>query len=440
MPVADRPSQLGAHVNNREIASFVLLSAVFIWGVTKDQVRNALVHLIRAFLDRRILVVTGVYAACIILTVLIALAFGLWNQGLVIETAIWFVAVGFPLVLSVPNAAKDRRYYRNAARSIFEIGAIFVFFVNLRTFSIAWEIVLQLLLVMLVGMLVVTEHDQQHERIRPALTVILSGVLLLLAVNTLVQLYGQRHSLDWHQTLLSFLLTIWLPLVTIGFLVPLAYVVEYESAFNWMRMGSLKQPPSLRDKLALIAALNLHLRDIHEFRPYWGTKVKQANTFREKVREVRAFRHHLRQKEDEAQCEELLLRQYTGVAGKDDQGKQLDRREFKETTDALRWIAVCQMGHFRKRSGTYNPDIMVTLSDLTRHGLPEEHGVTVRVSDDGKAWYGWRETATGWVFAIGAASGPPDQWLYDGPQPPSDFPSEEAGWEHFVRGKAAPNW
>lgn len=288
--------------------------------------------------------------------------------------------------------------------------------------------------------MLVANKDNQYKRIRLVLTVLLGGVIFLLTINTVIHLYQQRSNIEWDRVGLSFLLTIWLPLATIGFLVPLAYIVEYEVAFKWMTLGRPKRPSGLRDKVALIVGLNIHLRDIHAFRPYWRNQIRNAGSMRDKVREARRFREHLWRQRNDARNEDNRIRQYAGIAGTDENERQLDRREFKETTDALRWVAICQMGHFRKRNGSYNPDIMSVLSDLTGHGLPLDHGISVRVSEDGKAWYGLRRTVTGWVFAIGAASAPPDEWLYDGPEPPSDFPSEQTGWDRFLPGTHSRNW
>ena len=35
---------------------------------------------------------------------------------------------------------------------------------------------------------------------------------------------------------------------------------------------------------------------------------------------------------------------------------------------------------------------------------------------------------TGWCFAIGAAGPPPNQWEYDGPEPPKGYPGEDVSW------------
>ena len=54
--------------------------------------------------------------------------------------------------------------------------------------------------------------------------------------------------------------------------------------------------------------------------------------------------------------------------------------------------------------------------------------MSLYVSEDGQSWYAWRRTVTGWCFAIGAAGAPPNQWEYDGPEPPEGFPSEDQAW------------
>jgi hypothetical protein len=88
----------------------------------------------------------------------------------------------------------------------------------------------------------------------------------------------------------------------------------------------------------------------------------------------------------------------------------------------------------------YRPDIMDIVADLTRHGLPENHGVQVEVSADGSAWFAWRRTVTGWVFAIVATGPPADQWEYDGPEPPDGFPGKIQSGGRGVLRRGEPNW
>ena len=99
-------------------------------------------------------------------------------------------------------------------------------------------------------------------------------------------------------------------------------------------------------------------------------------------------------------------------------GDASDRRELKETIDALSKLHMYQMGCYGNLGGRYRDDLLQIIGkDLTRSGLPEESGITLRVSEDGQSWYAWRRTVTGWCFAIGAAGPPPNQWEFDGLEP-----------------------
>src|SRR5690606_9211820 len=124
--------------------------------------------------------------------------------------------------------------------------------------------------------------------------------------------------------------------------------------------------------------------------------------------------------------EQERMRRYAGSQETDEEGRRLDRREFAATIEALRLLETCQMGWYRNHGGHYRNDLLGMLgNDLTRQGLPREHGISVLVSDDGQTWYAWRRTVTGWCFAIGASGPPPSQWEQDGPEPPHGFPGQD---------------
>jgi hypothetical protein len=270
---------------------------------------------------------------------------------------------------------------------------------------------------------------------------VLSLIGMGMLIYTVIDLTKQRNSIDGEYLLLSLLMTFWLPLVSIVFLYGFALFAGYESAFGRMRFGGMERShPGIKAKVALVVGLNFHLRDVYAFGGGWGGRVKSAPSFRRALEEVDEFQRQRQSREDEERQTEERFRRYAGVEGVDESGKQLDRREFAETQNALRWIATCHMGWYRNRNGNYRPDLLNILGDLSSHGVPGNHGIEMRVRDDGQAWYAWRRTVSGWVFAIGAASRPSDQWLYDGPEPPTSFPSSDAGWDHFAPTAAAINW
>ena len=129
-----------------------------------------------------------------------------------------------------------------------------------------------------------------------------------------------------------------------------------------------------------------------------------------------------------------------GVVCPDDDGRRLDQREFKETKDALRALATAQMGWYRNRGGRYRPELIEILKPrFEDYGLPPDHGISLWVADDGQSWWAYRRTIAGWCFAVGAAAPPPDQWLYNGAEPPTGPPGEDAAWGERW-GLDAKNW
>jgi len=68
-----------------------------------------------------------------------------------------------------------------------------------------------------------------------------------------------------------------------------------------------------------------------------------------------------------------------------------------------------EMGWYN-RGGRYRDDLAQVFSDTwSRRGLPEEHGIRVRVSHSGQPRFAWRRTPSGWCLAIGASVPPPDE-------------------------------
>jgi hypothetical protein len=97
------------------------------------------------------------------------------------------------------------------------------------------------------------------------------------------------------------------------------------------------------------------------------------------------------------------------------------------------------MGWHNNQGKRYRPYLLTRIGDFERQGLPAEHGIVMEVRKDGQAWYAYRRTVTGWVLGIGARKAPPDQWFYDGPEPPKSYPCPGHGWGQAA-GEETANW
>jgi hypothetical protein len=286
-------------------------------------------------------------------------------------------------------------------------------------------------------MAVVAAGKAEH---RPA-KLLAEGVLATIGLGLLIfniqQIIVRWDDLDGQAILLELALPIWMTIGLLPFLYALSLYSNYELAFRWIGFRNQGTRWSrTRAKIVLAMRLNIRSRTVRRFDIYWGKQIAETSSFKAAWRVMSRFhqsekthKESERAKEQAAADEQELLKRHAGAGGNDEHGRQLDRREFKETTSALQRLAMWQRGWYINQGGRYRKRVLTFLdSEQDRHGLPAEHGITVKIREDGQAWYAWRRTVSDWCFAIGAAGPPPDQWEYDGVEPPGGFPGEDPAW------------
>jgi hypothetical protein len=271
-----------------------------------------------------------------------------------------------------------------------------------------------------------------------------SGANWLLALGGLAMLswVSYRVVRDW-DLLLSvssarrLALPIWLSLGLLPFLVVAAWLMSLGSTFTRINVAIGVGTDRRRVKFAVLTLVPFRQSRLSGFGGGWARAAADAGTLSGARQEIREFLSRRKREQQEAIEVVERLRRFAGIDGTDSQGRRLDQREFAETRSSLRWLATVQMGWYR-RDGTnrYRPDLLqMAESRFLTLGLPEEHGVVMRVDHTGQRWFGYRRTLSGWCLGIGAGGPPPDQMVWDGASPPDGFPGEQSGWEI-----SSPNW
>lgn len=426
-------------LSNREQATLILLCIFVISGLFRSEVRESILQLIRSFLSRAILLTLLALSTFILFEVWIGSQLGWWNVKLVKDTVIWSVVSGSVLLIKgVLEANKDPHFFRNAASATIAPTVFITFFLNLTALSLLAEVFWQLITAIFTIMSVITHalYERENEPVKKLwygiLTLIGYGILALIGFTWLV--YTVHHvfetwaQLDGYQLFREFALPIWLTIGLLPFLFALSLYAAYEYPFRLLNIETNVCRLRWRARLALLIKLHFRSRSIAQFRPYWIKKLVDSNRFIEACGVVRVFKQELLERDRSIQAEQERLQYYAGVDGTDSEGRRLDRREFKETTDALRWLATCHMGHYRKRNRYHRNLLRLFNDDFTTQGLTKPSGIVMKVSRDGQRWYAYRQTVSGWCFAIGAAGPPPNQWEYDGYKPPCGYPGKDPSW------------
>lgn len=365
---------------------------------------------------------------------------GWWSAALVGDTLFWFFGVAVVLLFNIDKAIRTQGYFRRTILAAVGVAVFVEVFLNLYVLSIWGELILAVVLIpiTLMSAAAATRKEFSHLKAYADGCLALTGFGILGYV--IFQILRNWQGFDRQGAVRELWLPVWL---TLG-VVPLIYLISiyaaYDGAFRLVNFSTGIKRARIRSKLALVLKLRGRVRRIGAFNMPWGKKLGEAASFSEALRVIDEFQAWERERRLAPRREREQLERFVGAQGADDDGKRLDQREFKETKDALRTLLFAQMGWHRKPGQRYREELLGMLQpQFERAGLPSEHGITLQVAENGRSWWAWRRTVTGWCLGIGAAGPPPDEWLYDGREPPSGPPSEnERGWSQW--GRTAKNW
>lgn len=428
--------------NNREWAILIWFGVVLLVVLHRKGGRSSIGSIFRTARHPKILIPFACMLAYVALLAWLGSVVGLWRAGLIKDTIVWFLVSGIALFFKSTDAANLPHFFRNRIAAAFAITAFIEFFVNLFVLPLWAEFILQPFLAVLAMLSVYAGHSNQYptaKRIADVALALIGLALLAFALGTLITNWSKT---DKGGVLLQMALPIWMTIGLLPFVYLLSLYVTYEKAFGGVDFATEDRRERRRAKLAILTKLHFRHREVNAFPWNWAHRTAAAPGFAAARETVTDFLDSRRKAKKTAAEEQERLRRYAGSDATDSDGRRLDRREFKETTRAFDWLASCQMGWYRNHGKRYRADLLEKFgNDFTRQGLPAEPGMTMRVSKNGQSWYAWRRTVSGWCFAVGAAGPPPDQWQYDGPEPPQGFPGKDKSWgDGPASTEAGRNW
>ena len=417
-------------LSSREIAILFWLGVAAVWVLASKKTRTEFGGVAQQAASPAISIPLVLLFGYIALECWVGSWLELWDSTLTKDTLVWAIVSGVVLFFKFGDASKERHYFRSRMLATVGITEFMTFFADHYVLSLPAELVLQPVLAFLAMLMVVARYQRGHEAVSRLLgrgLAVLGVAFVVAGIAHVVVTFGR-------QTLLEFALPIWLTIGLLPFVYAFSLYANYQYAFKGIDWGAKQKPwrHRFRAKLALVLKFRLRSRDSHRFPWHLARSLVDAQSLAEARQILDLLEMSREQQERAVIVRQDRLRRYAGSDDVDEDGRRLDRREFDETKAALHWIATCQMGWYRNpnRDERYRGDLLDTVlqNDFTKHGLPKDSGIVMRVSEDGQAWYAWRRTVSGWCFAIGASGGPPNQWEYDGPEPPTDFPGEDDAW------------
>ncbi|TFC63100.1 hypothetical protein [Cryobacterium sp. TMB1-7] len=431
-------------LTNREMATLILIgvAGVALLLLTKDRhgILASVWDLLRAFLQGKILILVALYIAYATGLIMLASLIGLWELGMLKDTIVTALFVGLPLVFNAHKVRSGAKLVRSVVAETLGVAALIALYLSLSSLSIGGELILQFAVIVLSLLSVVGKRKPETRVLALGCDFILGliGIAMgILATVTLVSTWAEIDSMDLAR---SVGLSIWLPLLLLPFVYVLAVWMSAERVLTILPWHNHKVDPPLRVKAAFIIGVHFSAFYASNFTGLWLGRLARQTTFRAARAEMRSYRANIRQNVALERERVERLGTLAGVAGADENGLRLDRREFAATKKVLRQIFYMQMGWHRNRLGRFRSDIIDVLGDVTKDGLPAPHGIHHHIRNDSQAWYAWRETPGGRFFGIGGHEDLSSEWQYDGDSPPASFPGLGSGWNDATRNPSRPEW
>ena len=427
-------------LNNREIAILFWLIVGLVFVLRQSKVRQSLAGLFPAVAAPVIAIPIVVLVLWVGGLLLIGAQLRLWNQGLVKATLIWFLTTAIVMLFNVNEALKDRHHFRRIFASVISVSLLTEFLIDAFVLPLLVELILQPIIFTLAITSVYAARKPELRAAKRAADVMLALLGIGVVTYIGIKLFSSWPEIVNWQSAREVVLPAWLTLGVLPYIDFITIYAAYQSAYVRMKFLSGSDKIPTWGTIALIVNARLRCHDIAGFGGKWATDAGKAQTFRTASGAVRHFLKHKRAQRQAEADRKFALKKHAGTHAVGDDGRQLDRREFAETKQALIILSTAQMGWHRNRGGRYRSELLEILQPRFEiAGLPPDHGIKLHVSPDGQAWWAHRRTITGWCFAIGAAKPPPDEWTYDGPEPPNGFPGEDDSWGNG-RDRTALNW
>lgn len=285
-----RLSHYGFELSNRELASLIWIFIITAFSLSKPNIRSALARVLKAAVVPKVAAVWVVYLIWILVFVVVADWLGIWRTELTKDTILWVVTAGVALLVGFPEAAEPG-YFRRTVLEILSIVVILEYLVNLTSFPLLVEFLLQPIITILVIAPIVVEDSVQKKNWRKARDYFGIAYLLILLSITAHTLNTSSESVNIEFLVLQAVWPVLLGFWVMGLVFALAVVATYEEAFLRLRLHRRENRGLWKAKIGLLLALRFRLKLIHEAAKGGTLHVAEADSVREAYVAAKKFKN-----------------------------------------------------------------------------------------------------------------------------------------------------
>ncbi|MCD0490592.1 hypothetical protein LPB86_20305 [Pedobacter sp. MC2016-14] len=217
--------------NTREQAYLFWGIPLLIWLLSPRNTRKSAGGIVKALFCRQFVYIYIIALAYISCSIFLLHAVKIWDISLIKDTIMWFLFVALPLMFQAGKIDSFQKFLKEIVTPLIAFSIIFEYIFGLYTFKLWIEVLMVPALVMLGGMLAVSERKSEYAQVNKLLkgTQFFSGLIAVFFIMLhLVQHYQEYVN---RTVLMQFLIPLFLSLLFLPLLYGIAMFIHYETAF-----------------------------------------------------------------------------------------------------------------------------------------------------------------------------------------------------------------
>jgi len=251
--------------NNREISLAIWLVILLIAFLTKKEIRDSTLNVIKVFFDKKIFTMYLIMTAYVILLIYLLYKINFWDFSLLKETIFWYFGVAFVSLVNANKVNQDEKYFKKVIIDNLKLIVILEFITNLFSFSLFVEIFLVPLLLLLAMLSAFTEVKKEYNQVKRFVDTLFSLIGIFILLFAIYEIISNYKSLINAGNLTSFLLPPILTFLFIPFIYLFSLFMSYEIFFVHLKYFIKNKNKLKFAKLRIFLSFNFRLRQLNRF-------------------------------------------------------------------------------------------------------------------------------------------------------------------------------
>lgn len=246
-----------AVLNNREIA-ILFWSTLIGLVVLLSGLRKSFIPIFKILASKMYLFIFSIIGVYLCVIILLLKYLEVWQSSNLKDVIFWFFSVGLISVFKISDA-KNNAYFKRIFLSTIKWTIILEFILNLYSFSLITEIVIQPFLLFLISIQTVADADEKHKIVSRFFKMVIAYVGFMLFSFSLHKTIVNFDSVLSFKNLVTILLPSVISILFIPFLYSLALYSAYESYFIHLDYITVKKDKVREVKKQIIKTANINL-------------------------------------------------------------------------------------------------------------------------------------------------------------------------------------